>query len=72
MDKLQKALGERICIARKRLGMTQKQLADLSGFPAHQIIHQIEKGTRDVKAWELAVLSKALRVDISELLADSE
>ncbi|MFQ5924489.1 MAG: helix-turn-helix domain-containing protein, partial [Dehalococcoidia bacterium] len=50
--------------------MTQKQLAEEASFSVHQTVSQIEKGQREVKAWELAALAKALRVDITDLLSD--
>jgi Zn-dependent peptidase ImmA (M78 family)/transcriptional regulator with XRE-family HTH domain len=66
-------LGDRIRRARKRLGISQTELARICNFSAHQTIVQIEKGQREVKAWELAALAKALHVRISDLvLASSE
>jgi Zn-dependent peptidase ImmA (M78 family)/DNA-binding XRE family transcriptional regulator len=63
-----KVLGSRIRNARARLSLSQQQLAKEIGFSASQIISQIEKGERDVKAWELVSLAKALRIDVSQLL----
>ena len=68
MADLRKVLGNRIRNARMRLSLSQHQLAKEIGFSASQIISQIEKGERDVKAWELVNLAKALRVDVSQLL----
>ncbi len=68
MANLRKVLGNRIRDARMRLSLSQQQLAKETGFSASQIISQIEKGERDVKAWELVNLAKALRLDVSQLL----
>ena len=65
-------LATRIRDRREQLEMTQKTLADLVGFPVHQIISQIETGERDVKAWELARLAKALHVSVADLLAEAD
>lgn len=72
MDDLQKVLGQRIQVLRKRLGFTQQAFAEQVGFAAHQIVSQIEQGTREIKAWELIEISKALRTDIQKLLAPAE
>lgn len=68
MDDLQKILGQRIQSLRKRLGLTQQVFADMAGLTAHQIVSQIEMGTREVKAWELVAISKALKTDVQNLL----
>ncbi len=62
-------LGERIREARKRLGLTQRELAQRAGLSAHQIVSQIEKGEREVKAWELARIAQVLCQSVNELLA---
>lgn len=72
MADLRKILGKRVRDARVRLSLSQQQLAKEIGFSASQIISQIEKGERDVKAWELVNLAKALRIDVSQLLAIEE
>lgn len=72
MADLRKILGERIRSARMRLSLSQQQLANEMGFSASQIVSQIEKGERDVKAWELVSLARALRVDVSQLLTVEE
>ncbi len=68
MKNIKKGLGEKIRNARERVGMSQKSLAEKMGFPAHQIISQIETGVRDIKAWELSKLTGILNVDLTELL----
>lgn len=72
MDRLRRIIGDRICTARVRLSFTQQDLAEQAGFAAAQIISQIEKGEREVKAWELVNLAKILRVEFSDLLASEE
>jgi len=62
-------LGERIRECRKKLNLTQRELAARAGLSAHQIVSQIEKGDREVKAWELARIAQALCQSVSELLA---
>ena len=69
---LRKILADRIRAAREKLGLTQSQLAEMSGFASSQIISQIEKAERDIKAWELFNLAKALRTDVANLLAENE
>jgi len=70
MDDRRKLLGGRIRDARIRLSYTQDQLAKESGLSSPQIISQIEKGERDLKAWELFTIAKALYLEISELLSE--
>ena len=45
---------------RKALGMSQRELAEAVGFGSHQIVSELERGQRDVKAWELARIADAL------------
>lgn len=72
MGTLRKTLGDRIRSARIRLSLSQQRLAKEAGFPALQIVSQIEKGKREVKAWELVNLARALRIDVSDLLSPEE
>ncbi len=67
----QEALGKRIRVARERLGITQAGLAQRVGLSAHQIVSQIEKGHREVKAWELAKIAEVLHVEFSSLLSEA-
>ncbi len=64
-------LADRIRSRRNALGLNQKALAELAGFSALQTVSQIEKGQRDVKAWELVRLARALRMSMTDLLADT-
>jgi Zn-dependent peptidase ImmA (M78 family)/transcriptional regulator with XRE-family HTH domain len=54
----------RIRIIRQGLGFSQEELAQKAGFGSAQIISQIEKGERDIKAYELVKLSKVLHTDL--------
>lgn len=72
MAQMARQLGDRIRARRSALGLNQKTLAELAGFSALQTISQIEKGQRDVKAWELVRLAKALRIPMTDLLAEKE
>ncbi len=68
MDELRQRLGKRIRSARTALSLTQQQLAKEASLPAPQVVSQIEKGEREVKAWELVSIARVLRVEIGELL----
>ena len=67
-----KKLGQRILSLRKKLNLTQRDLATQLGVGSSQTISQIERGDRELKAWELAKLSKALFVNVSDLLVTEE
>jgi len=55
------ALGQRIRSFRKRLCLSQEALASQMGFGSAETISQIERGNREVKAWELVKLAKIAR-----------
>ena len=59
--------GERIKQARKRAGITQKELGDLVGM-SYQQVAQYEKGTRNPKLETLSKIADALNVLSSDLL----
>lgn len=65
-------LGARIREARESLKMNQEELADRVGFSSRQILSELERGQREVKARELVALARSLRVDIGALLAEVE
>lgn len=62
-------LGARIKRARKRLGFSQSQLASATGIKSPQIISQIEKGDRELRAWELAKFADSLKISIEDLIS---
>ncbi len=61
-------LGEEIQVRRKAAGLTQGDLAAAVGFSVPQIVSDIERGQREVKAWELVKIADALRVPVDRLL----
>lgn len=66
MDEL--SLGERICLMRRRRGMTQGQLAAVVGV-AQSEIHRLETGlTKDPHASRVIALAQALHVTSDWLL----
>jgi Zn-dependent peptidase ImmA (M78 family)/DNA-binding XRE family transcriptional regulator len=67
-----KSLGQRVLQLRKKLNLTQEELARELGVNHAQIISQIERGEREIKAWELAKLSKVLFVNVTDLLAQED
>ncbi len=67
-----KTLGQRVLQLRKKLNLKQEELARELGVNHAQIISQIERGEREIKAWELAKLSKALFVNVNDLLAQED
>ncbi len=68
MSSASKILGSRVQLFRKRSGLTQKDLAEQMGFTAAETVSQIERGDREVKAWELVQLANALSTEIDDLL----
>ena len=70
MTDKRKALGRNIHKARKRAGLTQEELAHAIGVKAGETVSQMEKGSREVKAWELSAIAKAVNVDFGDLLRE--
>ncbi len=68
MPALREVLAGRIRESRKKLKLTQEELASAAGFTAHQIVSEIERGGRDVKAWELARIAQVLKTEVQYLL----
>jgi len=58
--------------AREALGLTQQALATGAGFASLQIVSSIETGQREVKAWELVRLARALHTSVDRLLGIDE
>ncbi|MBS3910036.1 MAG: ImmA/IrrE family metallo-endopeptidase [Actinobacteria bacterium] len=69
---LKKILAAKIKQARKRIGYTQEDLANVASLPHPQTVSDIEKGEREVKVWELANIAKALHVDIMDFMTTSD
>ena len=53
---------------RKVLGLTLKEVSHKLGFSHYQTLSNIESGKRDIKAWELAGLSKTYGRDVDYFL----
>lgn len=68
---LEKRFGERITGCRKKLGLTQEQLAHDSGL-SPSTIQKYEAGEREPRARALLQLAEALKTDASTLLKDSQ
>jgi len=68
MDSSAKTMGNRVKNFRKRLKLTQKDLSTQMGFNSSETISQIERGDRELKAFELVQLSKILSIDVNDLL----
>ena len=69
---INKNIGERIRRLRNRLNLSQQDFAKQVGISSFQTISDIEKGVRELKAYELAAFARALRVNTSELLMQEE
>jgi Zn-dependent peptidase ImmA (M78 family)/DNA-binding XRE family transcriptional regulator len=63
-------LGKNIRTHRERLKLKQADLAAKMGFNSAETISQIERGDRDIKAWELVELSRHLFVSVSDIIGD--
>ena len=63
--------GQRIRTLRKDRGLSQEQLAELSGLD-RTYISGIERGIRNVALRNIEALAKALEVSMSELFDDAE
>lgn len=61
-------IGQRIKQFRKRLGINQAELARKLGVNSPETISQIERGDRELKAWELSKLARILLVEMSDLI----
>ena len=65
-------IGARIKAAREAAGMKQEELARAVGFASRQILSDLERGVRDVKASEAARIARLLHLDLSSLLSDPQ
>ncbi|MCA1790275.1 MAG: XRE family transcriptional regulator [Thioalkalivibrio sp.] len=61
-------LGRAIKQRRSEIGITQGDLAVAVGFSAPQTVSDIERGEREVKAWELVRIARTLRSKPDDLL----
>lgn len=65
-------LGRRIADLRKRLGMTQEELAHRIGYRSKSAINKIELGDRDLPQKKIADIARALGVSPAVLMGWSE
>ena len=66
MNILQK-FGLEVKKLRSSIGITQEELAELSGL-SRQYIGDVERGTRNISLINIEKLSKALNIPLSQLL----
>jgi DNA-binding XRE family transcriptional regulator len=64
-------LGLRIVELRERQGLTQEELAELTGFSRRQM-QRIEAGKTNVSVTSLALFAAALRCTIAQLFAPTD
>ncbi|HZM64353.1 MAG TPA: helix-turn-helix transcriptional regulator [Candidatus Saccharimonadales bacterium] len=67
-QKLMKAFGKRVAEVRKSRGVTQQQLAELTGMSVVAIAY-IETGKRWARLGTLNKIAKHLKVNISDLFS---
>ncbi len=63
-------LARRLKEARNQAGLLLKEVARKVGFESYQVLSYIEKGTRPVKAWELAKLARIYGHNVADLLEE--
>lgn len=61
-------LGRLVRLYREALGIDQSRLAELAGLGTKQAVSALERGDRDVKAFELSRLARTLHVSMDVLL----
>ncbi|GMV30500.1 MAG: hypothetical protein AMXMBFR59_26250 [Rhodanobacteraceae bacterium] len=71
MDSFDKALGKIIAAERKRLGLTQEELADACGIHT-TYVSQLERGLKSPTVRVIRQLGKALSLTAADLLARAE
>lgn len=62
-------IGKKVKAARKALGLTQKELAEKTGY-TESGISRVEKGEIDLPVSKIKVLSTTLRVPVDYLISD--
>ena len=71
-DGIRARLALRIRERREQLRMTQQQLAQAAGLGASQSVSDIEREKRDIRAYELGPIAKALHWNLTDLFGDME
>lgn len=69
---LQKAIGDKIKQLRVQSGITTRDLAERLGLANHQAILNLEKGERELKAYELSKLARIFHVDMNDFFSSEE
>ena len=67
-EDMQEIIAQSVRDRRRALGMSQRELAEAVGFGSHQIVSELERGQRDVKAWELARIADVLHTSLVALV----
>jgi len=67
---VKETIGKRIKEERTRLNLSQEDLAQKIGWKEHVKISSIERGERDIKAWELSKIASVLKIDMNKLMGD--
>lgn len=62
------SVGEKIKLRRKELGMTQVELAQLTGYKSRSSINKIEKGGHDIPRSKIVTFAKALKTTPAYLM----
>lgn len=70
-DRFREELGERITTARERAGLKQCELAKLVGMSGNWM-SQIERGSAEPSAWDLACIAEELDETIEALVPITE
>lgn len=70
MSDINKAVGKRIKFYRLMNHLSQKNLADGSGYKSFQAIDHIERGIRGIPIDKLILISKEMQLDIVDLMSD--
>jgi len=66
-QRVQAALGARVRVLRKQLGLSQEELADRSGLH-RTYVGSVERGERNIALLNIHLLAKALGVSASRLI----
>lgn len=67
-DRSPQGIAARVRQLREALGISQKELAERAGLPAAQSVSEIERGGRELKAWEAVSVAAALHTAVDVLL----
>lgn len=71
MGKINQIVGNNIAMYRKKMKLTQQELAELVGYSSRSTITMIEKGKRDMPASSVSKFAKALNVTAQDILGEA-